>query len=427
MNIMRKILFLTMIAVFSAGSIFAQKSAIRDAKRSLGRDDLNEARTLIKQAGEHDETSTDPETWKIMGDIGNKTFDNERTKAMLGQGTNDKAMYDGLMESYLPYLKADSLAELPDNKGRIRNRVRKDIASTLKANHPFYINGGVFYNEQNDYSKAADFFEMYWNIPTLPMFEEEKDAFLIDSTFQTIKYYAIITTIQAQQHERALKMLERAANEPFFENSAYTESDIYELMESEYINIGDSAKYLETLHLGADKFPESKYFIPNLVNVFIRDGSTDKALAYLDQAILNDPSNSCDLNSVKGALLAEGGDYPAAEAEYNKALAQDPNCERALEAIAVNYILQAQNLKDETMNLSDRQQQLQNDKIIVEFYQKSLPPLEKYSTLLNEREASDSEVQSALLKLRNVYYNLSNMGIDKSKELEETESVLDLN
>ena len=222
-------------------------------------------------------------------------------------------------------------------------------------------------------------------------------------------------------------MLESAANEPFFENSAYTESDIYELMASEYINIGDSAKYLETLHLGADKFPESKYFIPNLVNVFIRDGDTDKALAYLDQAILNDPSNSFDLNSVKGALLAEGGDYPAAEAEYNKALAQDPNCERALEAIAVNYILQAQNLKDETMNLSDRQQQLQNDKIIVEFYQKSLPPLEKYSTLLNEREASDSEVQSALLKLRNVYYNLSNIGIDKSKELEETESVLDLN
>ena len=424
---MRKILFLTMIAVFSAGSIFAQKSAIRDAKRSLGRDDFNEARTLIKQAGEHDETSTDPETWKIMGDIGNKAFDNERTKAMLGQGTNDKAMYDGLMESYLPYLKADSLAELPDNKGRIRNKVRKDIASILKANHPFYINGGVFYNEQNDYSKAADFFEMYWNIPTLPMFEEEKDAFLIDSTFQTIKYYAIITTIQAQQHERALKMLERAANEPFFENSAYTESDIYELMASEYINIGDSAKYLETLHLGADKFPESKYFIPNLVNVFIRDGDTDKALAYLDQAILNDPSNSCDLNSVKGALLAEGGDYPAAEAEYNKALAQDPNCERALEAIAVNYILQAQNLKDETMNLSDRQQQLQNDKKTVEFYQKSLPPLEKYRTILNEREASDSEVQSALLKLRNVYYNLSNMGVDKSKELEEIESVLDLN
>ena len=423
---MRKILFLTMIAVFSAGSIFAQKSAIKEVKRSLGRNDLNEARTLIKQAGEHAETSKDPETWKIMGDIGNKAFDNERTKAMLGQGSNDQAMYDGLMESYLPYLKADSLGELPDDKGRVKNKFRKDISAILKANHPFYINGGVFFNEQRNYSKAADFFEVYWNIPTLPMYQAEVNAFLLDSTYQTIKYYAIITTIQAQEHERALKMLERAAKEPFVANSAFQQSDLYELMASEYISLGDSAKYLETLYLGADKFPESKYFLPNLVNVFIREGNTEKALAYLDQAILNDPTNSCDLNSVKGALLSETGDFEAAEAEYNKALAQDPNCERALEAVAVNYILQAQNIKDETMNLGDRQQQLQNDKKTVELYQKSLAPLEKYRTLLNERNANESEIQSALLKLRNVYYNLSNMGVDKSKELQEIESVLDL-
>lgn len=424
---MRKILFLTMIAVFSAGSIFAQKSALKDAKRSLGRDDLNEARTLIKQAGEHADTSTDPETWKIMGDIGNKAFDNERTKAMLGQNTNDKAMYDGLMESYLPYLKADSLAELPDNKGRVRNRVRKDISSILKANHPFYINGGVYYNEQNEYSKAADFFEIYWDIPTLPMFAGESNAFVLDSTYQTIKYYAIITTIQAQEHERALKMLERAANEPFIENSAYQESDIYELMASEYINLGDSAKYLEILYEGADKFPKSKYFIPNLVNVFIRNGQTERALEYLDQAILNDPSNACDFNSVKGALLAERGDYIGAEAEYNKALAQDPNCERALENIARNYILQAQAIKEETALLTNRQQMVENDKKSIDFYQKSLPYLEKLEELLKGRNAPESENNGVLLLLRNVYYNLSVMGVDKSAELEAIETILDLN
>lgn len=416
-----------MIAVFSAGSIFAQKSALKDAKRSLGRDDLNEARTLIKQAGEHAETSTDPETWKIMGDIGNKAFDNERTKAMLGQNTNDKAMYDGLMESYLPYLKADSLAELPDNKGRVRNRVRKDISSILKANHPFYINGGVYYNEQNEYSKAADFFEIYWDIPTLPMFAGESNAFVLDSTYQTIKYYAIITTIQAQEHERALKMLERAANEPFIENSAYQESDIYELMASEYINLGDSAKYLEILYEGADKFPKSKYFIPNLVNVFIRNGQTERALEYLDQAILNDPSNACDFNSVKGALLAERGDYIGAEAEYNKALAQDPNCERALENIARNYILQAQAIKEETALLTNRQQMVENDKKSIDFYQKSLPYLEKLEELLKGRNAPESENNGVLLLLRNVYYNLSVMGVDKSAELEAIETILDLN
>src|SRR5690554_3932255 len=222
-------------------------------------------------------------------------------------------------------------------------------------------------------------------------------------------------------------MLERAASEPFIENSAYVESDIYELMASEYINLGDSAKYLETLYLGADKFPKSKYFIPNLVNVFIRDGQTDKAVEYLEQAISNDPTNACDLNSVKGALIAESGDYAGAEAEYKKALAQDPNCERALENIARNYILQAQEIKEKTAMLTNRQQMVENDKKTVDFYQQSLPYLEKLEELLIARNASESENNGVLLLLRNVYYNLSVMGIDKSAELQKIEAALDLN
>jgi len=414
------------MALLTTGSVFAQKSALKDAKRALGRDDLNEARTLIKQAAEHNETATDPETWKVWGDIGNKAFDTQRTNTMLGKAANDKVMYDGLMESYHPYLKADSLGELPDKKGKVKNKFRKDIAGVLRANHPFYINGGVFYNEQRDYKKATDFFQIYWDIPTLPMFAEEKQSFVLDSTYQTIKYYAIITAIQAEDHKRALAMLERAAKEPFIENSAYKESDIYELMASEYLQLGDSAKFVEVLHLGAERFPSSNYFTPNLVNVFIREGNTDEALQYLDRAIQNNPENACDLNSVKGALLAEKGDYDAAEVEYNKALAQDPNCERALEAIAVNYILQAQNLKEKTAMISDRQQQMQNDKKTVELYQKSLPSLEKFAELLKGRKAPENEIESVLLKLRNVYYNLSSMGVDKSKELEAVEKELNL-
>ena len=308
----------------------------------------------------------------------------------------------------------------------MKNKFRKDIAGILRANHPFYINGGVYYNEQGDYKKATDFFEIYWNIPSLPIFEGEKDAFVLDSTFQTIKYYAIITAIQGEDHKRALAMLQRAAKEPFIENSAYKESDIYELMASEYIQLGDSAKFLEILYDGAEKFPSSNYFLPNLVNVFIREGNTDKAMEYLDKAIENTPQNSCDLNSVKGALLAEQKNYEAAEAEYRKALAQDPNCERALEAIAVNFILQAQDLKEKTALMSDRQQQMLNDKQTVELYQKALPSLEKYAELLKGREAAAHDIESALLKLRNVYYNLSNMGVDKSKELEAVEKELNL-
>ena len=189
---------------------------------------------------------------------------------------------------------------------------------------------------------------------------------------------------------------------------------------------GDTAKYIEILYEGADKFPKSKYFVPNLVNVFIREGNNEKAMQYLDTAIKNDPSNACDLNSVKGALLSESGNYAGAEEEYKKALQQDPNCERALEALAVNYILQAQNLKEVTATISDRKIQLENDKKSIEFYQLSLPYLEKFTNSLKERDGSKSEIDGALMKLRNVYYNLSMMGVDKSAELKKVEEELGL-
>ncbi len=76
--------------------------------------------------------------------------------------------------------------------------------------------------------------------------------------------------------------------------------------------------------------------------------------------------------------------------------------------------------------LSDRQQQVANDKITIDFYQKSLPSLEKYTELLRARSAEKHELESALLKLRNVYYNLSSMGIDKAAELDKVEKELNL-
>ena len=424
---MRKFFILSLVTSLSFLA-FAQKGVVKDASRSLKSNDLNEARALIKQALVNEETANDPSTWKLAGDIGDVAFENERKNEMLGKTSNPEVMYKGLMESYMPYLKADSLGQLPDSKGKVKNKVRKDIASTLKANHPFFINGGIFFNEKGDYKRASDFFETYWTIPTLDLFEGNTSNFLIDSTYQTIKYYSIITAIQAEDHKRALSLIKRATEEPFVENSAYQESDLYELMASEYIQMGDTASYMEVLNVGATKFPKSKYFIPNLINVYIRDGQNEKALDYLDQAIKNDPSNACDLNSVKAALFAERSEFDKAEAEYKKALIQDPGCERALEGIAVNFILQAQNLKDSSaQQMTDRKLQAENDKKTVEFYMLALPHLEKFSESLKTRSADQSEIKGALIKLQNVYYNLSNLGVDKSKELDKVEELLGTN
>ena len=424
---MKRSLLVITLCIF-AGFSFAQKKAVKDAKSAMK--NVDEARELIKPALTNPETVNDPETWKIAGDIEYKAFDDERTlemqKEITGKGGNEEKMYIGLYNMYDPYIKADELGQIPNEKGQVKNKFRKDIVKNMRDGHRFYINGGVYYNEKRDFKRATDFFERYWALPSLAMFEDTKGDFNTqDSVYQTIKYYAVISSIQSADHDRSIKLLKKIIAEPYVQNSTYKESDAYELLASEYQQVNDSLAFVQVLNDGAKKFPGNKYFTPNLINEFIRGGKTAEAMAYLDQAIANDPSNTCELIGVKASLYAEQKNYASAEPAYLQAIAADANCEKALEGLGVLYILQAQDVKEKAGQTNSRSEQAQLDKQTADFYQKSLPYLEKYRDLLKARGADfDLDIKPALMKLQNVYYNLSLLNIDKSAEYEAVQKEL---
>lgn len=424
---MKRSLLLITLCIF-AGFSFAQKKAVKDAKSAMK--NVDEARELIKPALTNPETVNDPETWKIAGDIEYKAFDDERTLEMqreiTGKGGNEEKMYIGLYNMYDPYIKADELGQIPNEKGQVKNKFRKDIVKNMRDGHRFYINGGVYYNEKRDFKRATDFFERYWELPSLAMFEDTKSDFNTqDSVYQTIKYYAVISSIQSADHDRSIKLLKKIIAEPYVQNSTYKESDAYELLASEYQQVNDSLAFVQVLNDGAKKFPGNKYFTPNLINEFIRGGKTAEAMAYLDQAIANDPSNTCELIGVKASLYAEQKNYASAEPAYLQAIAADAKCEKALEGLGVLYILQAQDVKEKAGQTNSRSEQAQLDKQTADFYQKSLPYLEKYRDLLKARGADfDLDIKPALMKLQNVYYNLSLLNIDKSAEYEAVQKEL---
>ncbi|MDR1882774.1 MAG: hypothetical protein LBR26_08345 [Prevotella sp.] len=424
---MKRILLVTSLCLL-AGFSFAQKKTVKDAKSAM-KNNVSEARELIKPALTNSETANDPETWKIAGDIEYKAFDDERTlemqKEITGKGGNEEAMYIGLYNMYDPYIKADELGQTPNEKGQVKNKFRKDIVKNMREGHRFYINGGIFYNEKKDFKKAADFFERYWELPTLTMFADTQADFnLQDTTYQIIKYYAVISSIQSQDHPRSIKLLKKLMGEPYIQNSTYEESAVYELLASEYQQLEDSIAYVNTLLEGARKFPKNKYFTPNLINEYIRGGQTRDAIAYLDQAIANDPTNACDLMSVKASLYSEQKDYAEAEPAYLAALNSDANCERALEGLGVLYVLQAQDMKEKAGQTTNRKDQADMDKQTTELYAKALPYLEKYRDILKDKNANSAELRPALMKLQNVYYNLSLLNVDKAKELDAIDKEL---
>lgn len=438
---MKKIVLVATLCMF-AGLSVAQKKAVKDAKSAI--DKTDEARNLIKPALTNEETANDQETWKLAGDIEYKAFekeyDAEMTKEMTGKSANSENMYTGLYNMIDFYKKADELGELPDAKGKIKNKVRKDIVKNIRIGYPHYVNGGIYYNDKGveakeanneaevkkNFTKAADFFEMFWDIPTFKFMEGE-DLITNDTTYQTIKYYAVISAIQSNDSDRAISLLKRLIDSPYIPTPVYAESDPLELLSVEYSKAGDTINYINILKEGALKYPKNKYFTPNLINEYIMAGNAQAALDYLDQAIKNDPAASCELLSLKGTLLSNDQKYDDSMTAFSSALEADENCEKALEGLGVSYVLKAQDAKEKVGHTSNRQELAEIDKQTIDLYSKALPYLEKYYNLLDGRGADERDIERALHNLENVYYNLSLLNVDKNAELEKVQKRLGVN
>lgn len=413
---MKKVLLSATLCVLVSMAGFAQKKAVKEAKSSMNSKNYAEAREFIKSALTDPETATDPETWKVAGDIENAAFDQENTQVMLQKQPNEEVMYSSLLRSYDPYVKADELGQVPDAKGKVKNKYRKDISSIMKTNHAYFSNGGVYFYNKGEYKTATESFIKYWDMPLLPMFEGDKNPLALkDSTSQIIKYYAVSSATLSKENELALKLLKRITSEPFIENSFYTEAQVYELIAGQYLILGDTVSYVKSLEEGVVKFPKNNYFVTNLINHYIvNKNEPESALSYLDVAMKNDPSNLVEFNNAKAQIYASQNKFDEATSHYQASLAQDPSSEKALEGLAVVYIVQAQDLKAKSGETRDRALQKELDDKATVAYKGALPLLEKYRDLLEARNADSFDVKQAYVKLRNVYYNL-NMNAEYEK------------
>lgn len=445
---MKKLLFFTSL-MLCASLTFAQKKAVKDAKSNI--DKTADARALIKPALTDPETANDPETWMVAGNIEynafSKQYDAEMTKVLNNNsGWNQEVIATSLYNMIPYYEKADALGQLPDEKGKVKNKVRKDIVKNITTAYPFLINAGVYYNTlgneasnnndsikaKEDYTKAADLFECFWEVPSWNMFEKEPIA---DSeNTPIIKIYAVYASISANDHDRAIKLLKKLMNEPYVANDTYTEETIYELLTSEYNANGEKENYLEMLKLGTNKFPTSKYFTPNYINEMLNADKVDEAIALLDQAVVNDPSSVCDLMSVKSSLLVAKKKYDDAIQINNDILAKDTNCTRAIYGLGYVSALKAEDLALQANKETNPAKQKELEKESVALYKSSVPYLEKYRTILEgtvkdsngfKEDADLTEYKNVIFILNSVYYSLTfNNEAGASEKFNETDNVL---
>lgn len=396
---MKRVL-LTVALCVAASASFAQKKVVNEAQ-SIAKGsnaDFGEARTLIKGALENPETKDDAKTWYVAGFIEDQQFNAERAKQILGQQLNEPVMYEALY-GILPYFqKAYELDQLPNEKGKVKPKYTKDIKSILSANHVYLFNGGAYYFDKQEYKKAYDFFNQYVEISELPMFAGTQTAEK-DSTFMTVQFYAAAAASLAKDSRLAIAALERAKNTP------YRQYDVYQYLCYEYgeaRTAQDSVMLEKTFEEGMQVFPDSAFFLNNLINTYIYSNRNEKALEMLNVAIQKNP-NDANLYNVMGRVYETGlKDYANAEKNFQIALEKDPNLTDALSNIGRIYYNQGVNKLSEANMINDSKKYQEELSMAKDLFKKALPYYKK-------AHEAEPEKMDNMIALRGIYYNL-NMG-----------------
>ncbi|AOH40617.1 tetratricopeptide repeat protein [Tannerella serpentiformis] len=376
--------------------VFGQKKAVSDAERIAkdSKPDFNEARTLIKGAMENAETKDDAKTWYVAGLIEDTQFSTENMKQILGQKPDEAVMYEAL-GNILPYFKESyRLDQLPNEKGKVKPKYTKNIKGTLNANILYYLNGGAYFFDQRNYKRAHDFFEQYLEIADLPFMKGEKAA-ARDSNFMIVQFYAAIAAMQMDDPQQAIKDLNRA------KGTDYRRFDVYQSLCYVYDQVlKDTVGLEKTLEEGMKLFPDSSYFLNNMINVYISTKRNEQAMQLLNTAISKSPNNP-QLYFALGSLYEVGlKDEAKAEEAYKKALDLDPENPSNIFSVGRLYFNQGVSLLDKANSLNDQNQYKAEKAKAEAMLRKALPFFEKAHKLKPEE-------REYMIGLRGIYYNLS--------------------
>lgn len=405
---MKRVLF-SMVLVMAACVAFAQSKDAKEAKKiaSSANPDFAKAEQLINADLQNPESKDDAANWDVAGFIQKRINEKEMEKAYLRQPYDTLKAYNSILNMYNYWMKTDDLAEIPDEKGKIKNKYRKGNVATMMIERPNLINGGIQYFNENNNAEALKFFAMYIDAAKHPMFAKE-NLLKNDTLVPQVAYYAALAAAKMEDYPTVLKYAPYGVDHK--EVGAYT----MEFISTAYKAEGDTAQWVKSLQEGIQKYPDYPFFFGHLIDYYSNSNKFDEAMVFADNMLSRDPGNTFFLY-VKGYLYHNMKDYDKAIEFYKKTIEADPNYAEAYSNIGLVYSQQAQEFADNaTADLNDPKYEADQKKIR-ELNELARPYYEK------ARDLKPGQKDLWLQGLYRIYYNL-NMG----PEFEEIEKQMGL-
>ena len=410
---MKKV-FLPVVLLCLATTMFAQKSNISKAKVkvfNVEAPDFKGAKELMDAALIHPETKDDIKTWWAAAQVYNEIQMQETVKQTMGFSFDESLRDATLLKVLDCALKTDELDHMPDKKGAVKPKYTKKIKTLLTDlfNSPSiqYCAGAAF--ERKDFATAAKVFDIYVEIPTIEFMKPL--ALDNDSNYAFIKYNAGIAHIQAAEKENLSKAIQYFGE---LTTSSYEDKNsVYQILSTLYLQVGDTANYVRTLEEAVEKFPGETYYINFLIEHLLKTNQSDKAVAYLERAIANDPSFA-NYYFILGYVKEGLGLKDEAIEQYDKAIAINPEYVEAIFGKGLNLYNRAVEADNKASEIQDYKLYQQERQKVDEMIMAALPYFEKVLELKPEDDVN-------LRTLKGIYYRFSS----KDKEFERKYNDMD--
>lgn len=366
-----KKLFFTAALFCASVSLFAQQSNVKQAKSIIGdsNPDFTKAEQLINAAMSDPSTKNDPETWNVAGLIQKRINEKEMEKAYLKKPYDTLKVYNSILNLYQYFTKCDEYAQIPNEKGKIKNKYRKDNAGILKMERPNLINGGIQFFNTGKNEDALKFFGTYLESASYPMLAEEELA-KKDTLMSTVAYYATLAADRSADHAAVIKYAPYALDNK--ENGKFA----MQLLAEAYKANKDSVQFLKTIQDGIIKYPSNQYFFANLIDYYAARNQNSKAMEFADSQLAKDPNNKLYVY-VKAYLYHNMKDYDNAITYYEKATQLDPSYAEAFSNLGLVYVMKAQVLSEKATTNVNSPKYKQDQEAIKSLYEKARPYYEK--------------------------------------------------
>ena len=390
---MKRVLF-SMVLLMAVSFSFAQMKNVKEAK-SIANDvkpNFKQAEQLIEEAMKNPETKDLADTWDVAGFIQKRINEEQMKNAFLKKPYDTLKVYNSILKMYEYYNKCDDLAQVPNEKGKIKNKYRKANASSMLAERPNLINGGIQYFNLDKNKEALDFFATYVDIAANPMFEKE-NLLQTDTVLPQIAYYASLAAAKMEDYPNVLKYAPYAKEDK--EVGKYAMEFISTALKAQ----GDTIKWIASLKDGIQKYPEHSFFFGHLIDYYSNSNKFDEAMQFADDMLAKDPNNTFYLY-VKGYLYHNMKDYDKAIEFYKKTIEVDPNYAEAYSNLGLIYCLQAQDFSEKATTDVNNPKYKDDQATLKAFYEKARPNYEK------AKELKPDQKDLWLNGLYRVYYNL---------------------